>query len=623
MVLVLIALLLLSATGYISSRRAILAQTENGAKDLAEQIVTQIQGNLSSETLVKQLIDDQIDSIIKIITLDSGATNNTYLRKIVSSTIIDEITIYSPEGQTLTSSHPQKRHQITIGGALYNFFNSDDNRFFFNSDDVITGENFRYGVVRLDNGQLIQVGIGVDRVIELTRQFRLQTLVSRLVVTENLHTAQIINPQNMIIASSQLQKIGTQSTILQTLDMIEVNNMETLTPVTVYNNRMMYVIAPIVLNGELVNILLIAPSMALTQFHTNQILIILMILSSTSIGIFLWMQKRNVITPVQDLAYNISQIDLENNREYRLKLDSKNAFKGLEENINDILKKAEEYFNDIKKEKIALEISEKKYKELYNNKQEELELILDELISKEKLASLGGLVAGVAHEINTPLGVAITAASLINEQCSKNMQAFQSGELTKMGLQNFYGSLDESVTILEHNLNRAAELVKSFKSIAVTQHNEEKIKFDLSLLLNDLVRSLKHEFKAKKHKVLVDCPQDLFIKSYPSEISQIVTNLIMNSLIHAFENKSNGKITIKVTLIDTRLSIIYSDDGQGMDAHTKSKIFDPFFSLKKGSGGTGLGMSIVHNIVVVKLGGRITLESSPGKGSSFLIEFKI
>lgn len=621
MTLVLIALIILSAIGYISSRRAILAQTENGAKDLAEQIVNQVQGNLSSEILVEELIDEQIDTTIKSITIDLGIINNTQLKTLVESTSIDEINIFSSNGDLLYSSHPEKRHQINVGTDLYHFLNSDKNSFYFNSDDVITGANFRYGVVRLEDGKIVQVGISINRLIELTRQFRLQTMVSRLVINENIQIAQVINLQNKIIASSQLQYIGTESVIPETLHMIQSKDLKDFNTLTIYKNRTMNVAAPIVLNGELLKILLITPSTELTHFHTNQILFILILLSLSSISIFLWIQKRNVINPVQDLVHNISQINLEKERTYRLKLNDSSPFKGFETKINDILNQTEDYFNSLKKEKIALEKSEKKYKELYSNKQDELELILEELISKEKLASLGGLVAGVAHEINTPLGVAITAASLIHDDCSKNMKLFESGQLTKSELQKFYFQLDESVKILEFNLNRTADLVQNFKSIAVNQHHEEKLSFDLGVLLNHLVKSFKHELK--KHQVTIDCPENLQINSYPGEFSQIFTNLIMNSIIHGFENMTEGKIHIKIKLEDKNLSILYSDNGIGMDTPTKSKIFDPFFSLKKGNGGTGLGMSIVHNIVSVKLHGRITVESEPNKGTRFSIELKI
>jgi signal transduction histidine kinase len=623
MALVLTALVLVSIIGYFTSRQVLLEQTESSGRELAEQIVAQIQGNFASEQLVQQLIDEQIQSIINLVIVEIASLDEKRLRVIAQESNVDEISVFQPSGDVLYTSHLQKVQRITIGSALHNFLKGTEASYYVNGDDVITGENFRYGVVRLENGNLLQVGVSIDRLVNLTKQFRFQSLVSQLAENKNIILAKIVNSSNRVIASSHLEKIGTTPEVPEVTEMIQANGVSIPEVLSIYRNHTMKVVAPVVRDGAVVYVLLLTLSTELTEFHLNQMLIVFALVSLVAIILFLILQKRNVIDPVLEFDRNIAQIDLENAREFRLQLDPSNAFKGLEVNINATLDKAQEYFNALKGEKSALEVSEKKYRELYANKQDELTLVLEELISREKLASLGALVAGVAHEINTPLGVAISATSFIEDSKIKSFKEFESGLLTQESLEDFYNTLDECIALTEKNLNCAAELVNSFKSIAVGQLQEDETEFNLKELTTDVVRSLNYELKTNQHVVEVHCQDELTIKGYSGALSQVFTNLIINSILHGFEQKREGHIVIHIEKIADWIRINYRDDGQGMDAQTKSRIFEPFFTLKKGKGGTGLGMTIVHNIIVSKFGGRMSVDSQLGSGTTFYMEFKV
>lgn len=254
---------------------------------------------------------------------------------------------------------------------------------------------------------------------------------------------------------------------------------------------------------------------------------------------------------------------------------------------------------------------------------ETLQQTQEQLIESEKMVSLGRLVAGVAHEINTPIGVSITASTFIQEKSLELMGLFQSGKLKRGDLEKFLESCIETHRILHLNLSKASNLVNSFKQIAVDQSVEEKRWFKLKEYINEVLLSLNPKLKKTKITVVVECPEELEIYSYPGGMSQIVTNFIINSLIHAYDDGDKGTISIKIAKDGEEISFIYSDDGKGVEKSYINKIFDPFFTTKRGAGGTGLGLNIVYNIVTHEYGGSIKCESSIGNGTTFIIKIPI
>jgi len=238
----------------------------------------------------------------------------------------------------------------------------------------------------------------------------------------------------------------------------------------------------------------------------------------------------------------------------------------------------------------------------------------DELIRHEKLASLGGLVAGVAHEINTPLGICVTAASHVQEELKKWRQWQAEGLLDKGRLEQVFAELDVAMRILDRNTRRGAELVHSFKQIAVDQSSGQRRTFGLAEYLDEILLSLRPKLRQSPCKVTVDCPASLQMDSYPGALSQVVTNLVMNSLLHAFEGRTAGTILISATTEGEDVLLTVADDGVGMVKADLDRFFEPFYTTRRGRGGTGLGTHMVFNLVTGVLGGGIQIASQPGAG---------
>jgi len=244
-----------------------------------------------------------------------------------------------------------------------------------------------------------------------------------------------------------------------------------------------------------------------------------------------------------------------------------------------------------------------------------------ELVRQEKLASLGGLVAGVAHEINTPLGICVTATSHLVEELRLTREELGNGDMTEDSLQDFFGIVDQSLRIMTTNTQRAAALVRSFKQVAVDQSSGDIRSFNLRTYLNEVLLSLQPKLKGRPVKVEVDCPHDLVLDSYPGAVSQIVTNMVVNSLVHGFEREQAGHIAIRAALDGDMVSFSYTDDGAGMEKESLDKLFDPFFTTKRGSGGSGLGAHILFNLVTGALGGTVHVDSAPGQGLRYALRF--
>lgn len=244
-----------------------------------------------------------------------------------------------------------------------------------------------------------------------------------------------------------------------------------------------------------------------------------------------------------------------------------------------------------------------------------------ELVRQEKLASLGRLVAGVAHEINTPLGICVTATSHLVQELKLTREELADGSMTQESLDAFLDVVDQSLRIMTTNTQRAAALVRSFKQVAVDQSSDDIRSFNLGAYVNEVLLSLQPKLKGRPVKVEVDCPKDLVLESFPGAVSQILTNMLMNSLVHGFEREQAGQIRIHAALEEDMVVFEYGDDGAGMDADTLAKLFDPFFTTKRGSGGSGLGAHILYNLVTGALGGTLRVESEPGKGLRYHLRF--
>jgi signal transduction histidine kinase len=239
------------------------------------------------------------------------------------------------------------------------------------------------------------------------------------------------------------------------------------------------------------------------------------------------------------------------------------------------------------------------------------------LIETERLAALGRLVAGVAHEINSPIGTSLTVASTLAHRSADFRDQIKSGQVRRAQLVEFADGCRSAAEQLVANLQRAGGLVQSFKQVAVDRSNDQRRAFDLRLATEQVVASARSRVLKSQSSLEIEIPSDIVMDSYPGSYGQVLTNLIFNAVTHGFTDRPGGHILIKARRLSTeQVEITFSDDGSGIPEEVQRRVFDPFFTTKRAQGSTGLGLHIVHNLVTQQLGGRISLTSVPGKGTT-------
>lgn len=241
-------------------------------------------------------------------------------------------------------------------------------------------------------------------------------------------------------------------------------------------------------------------------------------------------------------------------------------------------------------------------------------------VEAEKLAALGGLVAGVAHEVNTPLGVSVTTVSVIKDSVDELGSKYSDKTLTSEDFEQIIETLAEASIVLSQNLDRAARLIRDFKRTAVDQVSEARQEFNVSEVLRSLLASLHHETSKVGVVPFVRCANDISMNSLPGVLTQVITNLILNSLRHAFPSVREPRIEINVEDRGDVILINYSDNGVGVPSELHDRIFEPFFTTKRCSGGSGLGLNIVYNLVSRKLQGTISIRSESDEGITFVLQ---
>ncbi len=252
-----------------------------------------------------------------------------------------------------------------------------------------------------------------------------------------------------------------------------------------------------------------------------------------------------------------------------------------------------------------------------------LKAVQESLVQAEKLASLGALVGGVAHEINTPVGIALSCASHLSDTTRHLKTLYEADDVGIEDFEAFLTQATDATTLVVDNCKRAAQLIGSFKQVAVDRVSAERRLFNLEKTIDETVTSLSPQIKGAGHRVEVRCPSDIMIDGYPGVLSQILGNFIMNSLIHGFDGCARqGVIAIKVDRVSLNSIILtYDDNGKGIPDANLSRVFDPFFTTKMGQGGSGLGLNIVYNLVTGPLGGTIAVTSAEDQGTQFKISF--
>jgi PAS domain S-box-containing protein len=277
---------------------------------------------------------------------------------------------------------------------------------------------------------------------------------------------------------------------------------------------------------------------------------------------------------------------------------------------------------------VALDIGERKRGEFEMRKARDaaesalrnLRETQNSLIEAEKLAALGRLVAGVAHEVNNPVGISLTVASSLERKTNLFVAEVERGNLKRSSLNDFLDASRDASSQLVANLNRAAELIQSFKQVAADRNYSDQRAFDLGDLTEQVVMSLRPGLRKHNLTLNVECQPNLMMNSYPGPYGQVLTNLFLNSVAHAFPQGRPGTVDIRVREYDEdNVEILFSDNGIGMSLDVRRRAFDPFFTTRRDQGGTGLGLHIVYSIVTNRLGGRLDLDSQPGGGTQVQI----
>ena len=240
------------------------------------------------------------------------------------------------------------------------------------------------------------------------------------------------------------------------------------------------------------------------------------------------------------------------------------------------------------------------------------------------MASLGSLVSGVAHEVNTPLGNAVTGSTIIKQESKELLESMKNGTMKKSTLEESLNHINETARLLFKSVNSAASLIRSFKKISVDQSIEEKRNYDIVEYTHEVVKTFSNQLKRGPISVVVDAPKTLLVNSYPGAFAQLLNNFIQNAIVHAFEvKKEDAQIIIEMRVRKKELEFIFKDNGCGMNDNIKHKAFDPFVTTKRNAGGTGLGLNIAYNIVTQKLKGTLLLETEVGKGTSFIVHIPV
>lgn len=244
----------------------------------------------------------------------------------------------------------------------------------------------------------------------------------------------------------------------------------------------------------------------------------------------------------------------------------------------------------------------------------------DELVQSEKLASLGSIVAGVAHELNTPIGIGVTAATTIEANIKGFRKKYENNQISKLDLEQFMETTETAMSLIMANLSRGSELVKGFKQVAVDQTSEKRRKFMLDEVISEIVLTVQPQFKHTPHTIITSIHKDIELDSYPGPFGQVMTNLIMNALTHGFHENMEGELQITVKRKGEGYVIVsVKDNGLGIQAEHLKHVFDPFFTTKMGQGGSGLGMHISYNIITGIMGGKMNISSTPGVETEILM----
>ena len=399
-------------------------------------------------------------------------------------------------------------------------------------------------------------------------------------------------------------------------------------------------IKPVEYEGKIEGYVYIRGSLErLNRYINNKILVdilltlfvlLLVLLVSRSI------QKR-IAAPIEDLSLLLQDVSKNHNYSTRASSSHIEELNTLSNNLNIMLSRTQNQIERHEADKQEINKLNQSLEEKVNqrtialreanqellNTLERMHQYQNQIVESEKMASLGQMVAGVAHEVNTPIGLGVTGSTLLRDKLADIQAAFEQKTLTSKQLERFINDGVENLDLIYRNLNRAADLISNFKRVAVSQDTEISADVNVSALLNNILMAMNAEISIKSPEIELSLPEKLTISSKTGPLQQIFEQLISNSLIHGFEDEQNNKIKIGAESKGSNLDITYMDNGSGVPTSIKKRIFDPFVTTKRGEGGSGLGMHLVYNLVTQALDGSITLDEDYSSGTRFVISLPL
>ncbi len=395
---------------------------------------------------------------------------------------------------------------------------------------------------------------------------------------------------------------------------------------------------PIVNESETIGYAYVRASQDELSAYTQTRILLDILIALVALGSAFFISSRlqqRFTTPIENLLDVVQKVSKDKNYQIRAPIAPIKEYNMLGRAFNTMLDRIEQQISKLQQaeqenRQLTLSLEQKiahRTDALKTSNQELLNTLAtlhqyqNQIVETEKMASLGQMVAGVAHEVNTPIGLGVTASTLLQDKLADIQKAYDEKKLTSSQLAKFLAESKENLGIIYRNMERAASLISSFKRVAVDQSNDNRRQFNMLQLINEVLLSLRPNLKKTQHQVVVSCPSELVLDSKPGPINQILINLIMNSLIHAFDNIEQGEINIAVVVAQNNCQLVYTDNGAGVPESIKRRIFDPFVTTKRGEGGSGLGLHLVYNLVTQALNGKIQLESSLGQGIRIQIDF--
>jgi C4-dicarboxylate-specific signal transduction histidine kinase len=349
--------------------------------------------------------------------------------------------------------------------------------------------------------------------------------------------------------------------------------------------------------------------------------------------------RKTIVTPLDSVVDVISQVARDKNYSLRLAPSQLVEFDMMAHAFNTMLDRVQQHISRQRRaEEEASQLNTELERQVTQRTQalkesnsellktlEQLHQYQGQLVESEKMASLGDMVAGIAHEVNTPIGLSVTASTLLQDKLTVMQEKFDEKRISTSEFERFLSDCDENLQIIYRNLGRAADLVTSFKQVAVDQSSEVDRDIHIPSFMNDVLISVKpRRLDPEKFPIRISCPDNLTVRAKAGPLNQVLINLIVNSMIHAFDGYDHGQIDISFSMQnDTELEMVYADNGKGVPSDISRKIFDPFVTTKRGSGGSGLGLHLVYNLVTQVLGGNIHFFSEEKNGVEFIVRFPV